>query len=144
MQFEQIFPCLFPFFFIGMWIGVCFLLAFIGGWSRLAEAYQTQTEFVGKKWYFQSGRLGLTNYNGVLTLGANYYGLYLAVFPLFRAGHPPLLIPWSDISTAEHQGWMFSYLDFTFAKAPSRRLRLLRKAGEMIMMTKPDSSYGSL
>lgn len=142
MQFEEIFPFLFPLFFIGMWIVVCFLLAIIGGWSRLAESYQAHAEFTGKKWYFQSGRLGLTNYSSCLTIGSNYYGLYLAVFPLFRVGHPPLLIPWSDITTAEHKGWIFSYLDFTFAKAPSTKLRLLRKLGNMIMTMRSDSSYG--
>ena len=142
MQFEELFPFLFPLFFITLWIVVCFLLALIGGWSRLAQAYQSQADFLGKKWYFQSGRLGLTNYGSCLTIGSNYYGLYLAVFPLFRAGHPPSLIPWSDITTAEHQGWLFTYLDFNFAKAPSIKLRLLRKLGDRIMTMRTDSSYG--
>ncbi len=142
MQFEEAFLFLFPIFFIGMWVTVCFLLARIGGWSRLAEAYQSQAQFTGKKWYFQSCQLGLTNYNGALTVGSNYYGLYLAVLLLFRVGHPPLLIPWSDITTAEYKGLIFPYLDFTFARAPSIRLRLPRKLGDMVMAMRLDSSYG--
>jgi hypothetical protein len=141
MQFEEILPLLFPIFFIGMWIVVSFLLAVIGGWSRLAGYYQSQAEFTGKKWHFQSGRLGLTSYRNCLIIGSNYDGLFLAVFPLFRVGHPPLLIPWSDIATAEHNGWLFTYLDFTFAQAPSIKLRVLRKVGDMITSMRTDSFY---
>lgn len=141
MQFEEAFPFLFPIFFIGIWVTVCFLLARIGGWSRLAEYYQSQVPFTGKKWYFQSCQLGLTNYNGALTVGSNYYGLYLAVLLPFRVGHPPLLIPWSDITTAEYKGLMFRYLDFTVARVPSLRLRLPRKLGDRVMAMRIDS-YG--
>lgn len=142
MQFEEAFPFLFPIFFIGMWIIVSFLLARMGGWSHLAESYQSQAQFTGKKLYFQSCRLGLVNYSGCLTVGSNYYGVYLAVFPLFRVGHPPLLIPWSDITTAEHKGLVFSYLDFTFARVPSAKLRLPSGLGYKVMSMRGDSSYG--
>jgi len=142
MQFENIFLFLLPIFFIGLWVVVCFLIAVIGGWSSLAKHYQSQTDFSGKKWHFQSGRLGLSNYSSCLTIGSNYHGLYLAVFPLFRVGHPPLLIPWSDITTAEHKGWLFSYRDFAFAKVPSIKLRVLRRLGDRITSVQTDSSYG--
>lgn len=141
MKSEYLLFLLFPFFFVGMWVFVCFLLSLFGGWSRLAEAYRARAEFRGKKRYLQSGRLGLTNYNSVLTVGANEEGLYLAVMPLFRVGHPSLFIPWYDITTTEHQGWMFAYLDFTFTKAPSVKLRLLRKVGEKLIMMKDESPY---
>ncbi len=139
MQFEDIFLFLFPIFFIGMWVVVSFLLAVIGGWSRLAEYYQSQTDFSGKKWHFQSGRLGLVNYSGSLTLGSNYYGLYLAVFPLFRVGHPPLLIPWSDVTIAEHRGWLFSYREFAFTRVPTVKLRVLRSLGDKLTSAQTDS-----
>jgi hypothetical protein len=132
MESEIIFLALFPIFFIGLWAGVLFLLALMGGWSSLAQHYQSQADFSGKKWYFQSGRLGWVNYNGCLTVGSNYRGVYLAVFPLFRPGHPALFIPWYDIRTTEHQGWLFAYRDFTFAKAPSVRLRVWRRLGDKL------------
>jgi hypothetical protein len=141
MKFEEVFPCLFPVFFIAMWVAICFLLAAIGGWSRLVEYYQSQSEFKGKKWHLRSGRLGLISYNNCLTIGSNYYGLYLAVLPLFRVGHPPLLIPWSDITTAEHKGLIFSYLDFTFAKVSSITFRVPRKLGDLVVSARIDSSY---
>jgi hypothetical protein len=37
------------------------------------------------------------NYGLCLTVVVGSAGLYLKVVPLFRLGHPPLLIPWADI-----------------------------------------------
>lgn len=121
--------------FIGIWIFVCFLLAQLSGWSRLAVYYRTPTDFSGRKWEFQTGRLRWARYRGCLTIGTNSEYLYLAVFPLFRVGHPPLLIPWSDITTSEHKGGLFSYRDFAFTKAPAIKLRVLQGLGNQITST---------
>jgi hypothetical protein len=84
-------------FFVG-WAGVSYLLSMLGGWSRLAEYYRLESDFQGERWKFQSAsmRLGV-NYNNVLTIGVNSTGVLLEVLFLFRMGHPPLFIPWSDI-----------------------------------------------
>jgi len=37
------------------------------------------------------------NYHNCANFGADEAGLYMAVFPLFRIGHAPLFIPWSEI-----------------------------------------------
>ena len=37
------------------------------------------------------------NYGSCLTVVVSPVGLYLRVLPLFRVGHPPLLIPWADL-----------------------------------------------
>jgi hypothetical protein len=133
MNFEVVVPFLFPVFFIAMWAFVLFLLALLGGWSHLAQYYQTQTTFNGQIWRFRSGRLGWVGYNGCLTLGANDEGLYLAVFPFFRIGHPPLFIPWYDITIAETKGFLSSYLEFNFTRVPSVRLRIPRTLGDVIV-----------
>jgi len=72
---------------------ILFLLAHLGGWARLAQYYETQATFEGETWNFKSGRMGLVNYSGCRTIGANDEGLYLAVFPVFRLGYPPYLSP---------------------------------------------------
>lgn len=145
MDFERSLPflvlLLFPIFFGGLWVGVCFLISALGGWSRLAVHYESQSTFRGKTWHFQSARLWLANYNGCLTIGADNSGLYLKVFPLFRVGHPPLLIPWYDVTTTQHKGLLFTYLDFTFAKSPSVKFRVTRKLGERIKSVQTDSSF---
>ncbi|MCB9076221.1 MAG: hypothetical protein H6631_01365 [Anaerolineaceae bacterium] len=138
MEFGKFIPCLFPFVFIPMWCAVVFLLAVIGGWSRLAPYYQARSPFEGKKWGFRSGRMGMTNYNGVLTIGVNDYGLYLAVFPLFRVGHPPLFIPWYDITTSKSKKFFVSYLDFTFARMPSVTFRVPERLGDTLLAYRTD------
>lgn len=40
-----------------------------------------------------------SNYNGVLTVGADASGLFMVPLFIFRLGHPPLLVPWYEIST---------------------------------------------
>lgn len=40
----------------------------------------------------------IAGYHNCLTLGASQEGLYMSIMPLFRAGHPSLLIPWSQIT----------------------------------------------
>jgi hypothetical protein len=42
-----------------------------------------------------------SHYGNILTFGANSSGLYMSIFALFRAGHPPLLIPWSEIKVIQ-------------------------------------------
>lgn len=142
MNIETIIPFLFPIFFVAMWVFVLQLIARLGGWSRLAESYQTYTRFEGQLWRFRSGRFGWANYNGCLTLGANHEGLYLAVLPLFRVGHPPLFIPWYDITTTEQTGFLNTSLDFKFTKAPTVRVRLPRTLGETIISKRTAAPYG--
>ena len=131
---------IFPVVFIIFWVGISFLLAYLGGWARLAQYYEVRSPFAGQKWHMQSGRMGMTNYKGCLTVGVNESGLYLAVLPIFRAGHPPLFIPWYDITTAPSKQFFMSYLDFTFARVPSLRLRLPERFGNMVLSHRTDMS----
>ena len=105
MGFENIL-CFAPLFIVVLWIPILLLTSRIGGWSRLAEYYQFHSEFVGQKWrpWLRYVYLGSAKYGNTLTIGANYHGLYLEMSPLFQVGHPPLLIPWNDITTAEYRG----------------------------------------
>jgi hypothetical protein len=107
-----------------MWMLVCVTLSAMGGWQVLARHYPLLSPFTGRRFRFRSGRLGSVNYGSCLTLGAGTQGLYLAVFPLFRPAHPPLLIPWSEVTVREVQVWLFKQVELEFAKAPSATLRL--------------------
>lgn len=138
MEFGKYILCLFPFAFVTIWCAVVFMLAVIGGWSRLAQYYQASSKFEGKTWGFRSGRMGITNYSGCLTIGVNDYGLYLAVFPLFRVGHPPLFIPWYDITTSKSRKFFIAYLDFTFARMPSVTFSLPERLGDTLLSYRTD------
>ncbi len=123
MRLDYLIPPLFLLISVPFWCGVCLLVSALGGWRRLAQTYRVREAFGGTTWPFCSGELGLANYNGVLTLGADDRGLYLAVFVAFRPGHPPLFIPWPDITITPYRGLFFSYRDLRLGKGPTLRLR---------------------
>lgn len=80
-----------------MWGGTCWIIGRMG-WGRLAARYRTEAAGTGRAFRFVSGSIGLANYNGALTVHVEAGGLRLAVLPLSRPGHPPLLIPWGEIT----------------------------------------------
>ena len=72
------------------------------------------------------------NYGNILTVGANARGLYLAVFLLFRMAHPPLFIPWTDISVRLHKGRLTTYVELGFRRAPGVPFRVSERLGRLI------------
>jgi hypothetical protein len=127
LDFQAVFPVLFPLFFVGMWMGVSLLLAQVGGWSALATQYQTTDKFDGVSLGGRSGRFGtMMNYNGVLNLGVDQEFFHLSVIFLFRLGHSPLAIPWKDITLSERSGFLTKWVVLEFAKVPGISLHLRR------------------
>jgi hypothetical protein len=87
------------------WCFVVYLISIMSGWRTLSHRFQAQQPFMGQKWTWQSaGMRRGARYNNCLTLGSDSMGLFLDVMRLFRPGHPPLFIPWTEI-TVRHQPW---------------------------------------
>jgi hypothetical protein len=86
-------------FVVASWLLIGPIVGWVGGWASLARDYRFSNHFDGKRWRFESARMRrMMGYNNCLTIGANEQGLYLSILFLFRSGHPPLFIPWRDIS----------------------------------------------
>lgn len=84
--------------FVAMWIGVGLVLSRAGAWSRLAKRYPAPPRpLVGLSFRGCSGRLGEVRYSGVLDFVATPVGVQVSAMVLFRAGHPPFFVPWSEI-----------------------------------------------
>lgn len=105
----HIFFLFFPFFFVGIWVLTTYVLGLLSGWSLLSKRFRYQGVYYGETWPFRSARMRtLVHFGNALTMGADETGLYMAVFPLFRFGNPPLLIPWSEISVVPgERGFIF-------------------------------------
>ena len=131
-------------FFIILWIGVCKILSAIGGWRMLAGHYRSNSGFDGQKlWFKSAGLRRWMNYNNCITVGANKYGLYLAVLVIFRIGHPPLFFPWQDISTeAGNRRFFGNYVKFTFAKQPEVPVIFPERLATIIFKMKEASRSG--
>jgi hypothetical protein len=118
-------PNTFFVFFILLWIALAVVFSFWGGWRELARYYRYRGQVINKKKYMQSASMrGGMGYRGCLTIGANFEGLYIAVLFLFRAGHPPLFIPWHDIKIKRKTSFGFPMLELTFIQTPSITLTI--------------------
>jgi hypothetical protein len=131
-------------FFIILWIGVCKLISATGGWRILARDYRANSLFDGQKLWLKSATMRRwTNYNNCVNIGANTYGLYLSVLPLFRVGHPPLFFPWTDISTeAATRRLLPDIVKFNFTKQPDIPIILSKSLAARIFKMREASQPG--
>jgi hypothetical protein len=126
-------PNEFAIFFIVLWIFVNLLISRLTGWARMAGHYPDMGGFSGKKWRFQTitTRRGM-GYKGSVNVGADARGLYLSVFFLFRFGHPPIFVPWRDITITEEKIFKIQLLELRFKKTENLSVRIVAKLGDRI------------
>ena len=127
----------FPIVFAALWTFVCFILSIAGGWARLADRFAASEPPTGQQFTWQTGRVGMSNYNSVLTIHTSPSGLHLAVMVLFRVGHKPLLIPWSEIHGASTWRMFFTeYVTFEIGSPKMAKVRLPKKifAGQPVII----------
>jgi hypothetical protein len=143
-QFEPLSVSAYILFFIILWICICKLISATGGWRKLARDYRANSLFDGQKLWLKSATMRRwTNYNNCVNIGVNKYGLYLSVLPIFRIGHPPLFIPWMDISTeAATRRLLPDVVNFSFAKQPEVPVILSKKLAAKIFRMRQDSQQG--
>lgn len=108
-----------------LWCGVSFLLAHLSGWSRLAARFRTADEPKGRPLFMQPGRIGMVRYTRCLTLHLAEGGMYLAVFPLCRPGHPRLFIPWAEFNNLRQtRSMFFDCVEATIGRPPITKVLL--------------------
>ena len=92
---------------VAIWVLICALISYAGGWHSLAKRFRMKTTFRGQTWKKQSGKMrGIANYNRSLKFGSNEDGLYLESGSLFWLWHPQLFIPWSEIAVERKRVWI--------------------------------------
>jgi hypothetical protein len=111
-----------------VWCLVLGLASVVGGWRRLAGPYGDTTLFAGDVTRFASAQFGWASYSGALSVGASDMGLFLATIPIFRPFHPPLFIPWTEISAEPFASRFGSGVRLAFASAPGVRVTLSGRA----------------
>jgi hypothetical protein len=108
----------------GAWLLLGWLSSVIGGWSKLASRYKLTQHFTGVIFPTRSAMMGMTRYTNCLTLGANKEGLYLEVFVWMKLNHPPLFIPWSDMTGKVQDSWLTQVLVLTLKTMPKISIEL--------------------
>lgn len=112
---------LFPLFVIllviTMWIVVGLVTSQVSGWASLAQRYRCEEGFSGDRLRFRSAAMRYgSHYGNCLTMGANPQGLFLSMSVPFLAGHPPLFIPWSEISVRRGRFLWSKYVELRLGR----------------------------
>jgi hypothetical protein len=126
-------PLYFGIYFLCLWTSISLVISLVGGWFELGRVYRSAKPLPGNRWRFQDACMRfLASYSGVLTVGADAEGLYASVFLPFRISHPPLFIPWEDVSVRPSKCLWVRVYKFEFRQVPSVRLQLREKLGKKI------------
>ena len=104
----QNYPLLFPLFFVGLWVGVGFVISRMG-WHSFATRYLARSQPVGTAYRSPSSWFGVifASYRNVVRVTFTEAGVYFSVMFLFRAFHPPFLVPWSSVKRVEKKVGLF-------------------------------------
>ena len=99
------------------WLAVSLVVSYTGGWYSLARSFRTDSTFTGMKWRGESGWMrGIGQYHNCLVIGASPEGLFLSVFFPFRIAHPPLLIPWSEVTLSKSRIFFVNIVRFRLGR----------------------------
>jgi len=79
-------------------LGSLFAGSCMSGWIWLAKRYRFRGSLPQTAFRWQTGAVGTTPYNGCLKISADRNGLFLAMPRCMSFAHPPLLIPWSELT----------------------------------------------
>lgn len=99
--------CLFPVVFIPWWCFICWMIGGFSGWRRIAATYPAVEDATGTRFGAETGRVGLSNYKGVLVVHTTPTGMHLSVWTMFRPGHPPLFIPSSAVHNLRRRHYLW-------------------------------------
>jgi hypothetical protein len=98
--------------FATFWCLLTVLISRLTGWAVLARRFRSQSEPYGDArtvgpWLLTIYMRYWTHYSSIVKITAANDALYLSINMIgFRAGHPPLSIPWSEIAFSS-QTWIF-------------------------------------
>ena len=125
---------LFPVLFFTVWFAATWVSSRVSGWRRLADSYGTERPCEGEVIRWQSAFFrASTHYNGCINFGCMADGLYVAPVIIVWAFHPPLLIPWSDISTRPRKLWLFlDCVELRFQRVPGVPMSITRVMAERL------------
>jgi hypothetical protein len=100
-----------------LWIVVGLVNSHLSGWASLAEHYRCDEGFSGDRLRFRSAAMRYgSHYGNCLTMGANPQGLFLSMSVPFLVGHPPLFIPWSEITVRRGRFLWSKYVELRLGR----------------------------
>lgn len=123
-------------FSIVVWCIVLWVIARTFGWRRLAQRYEDTSFFATSSRdivRFASAQIGLASYSGVLILDATDTGVSIVPIRIFRPFHPPLTIPWSEMTIQVRGGKRWKAVQLKFPDIPRVTVTLYGRAAERVL-----------
>jgi len=88
--------------FVIFWYSMLRLVATFGPWKKLSTMYPAHVpSLVGDTFNAFVFALGKSKYKSIMNIWVNSQGMFFRPMLLFRAGHDPIFIPWSEIEKVE-------------------------------------------
>ena len=107
------------------WMVVGFVSRHLTGWASLAQRYRCDERFSGDRLRFRSAAMRYwSHYGNCLTMGVNPEGFFLSVSIPFLLGHPPLFIPWNEITVRRTRVLWAKCVEFHLGREPAIPLRI--------------------
>jgi hypothetical protein len=117
-------PAFLPFFFVGMWLLVSFIISQFG-WRSFSSRYPAHIRPSGIAYNSPSSWFGiLGHYHNVVRVVFTDAGVYCYVLFLFRAFHPPFLVPWESVRRVEKKDGFFGSYYWVEIENDAGRVRL--------------------
>ena len=115
-----------PLFFIALWSAIVYGMSRLGGWHRLARTHGSAALAPeGRIYQAITGMIGISSYKRVLTIICSDKGMLVTVRWVFRMGHPPLFIAWSDVRNARRMTLFYrDYVAFDIGDPRIASMRL--------------------
>jgi hypothetical protein len=111
---------------------ICFMIGVFSGWHRLSKRFRAQSEPYGQA--ITAGSFFYTvymrfwgHYSSLIRMTAADEALYLSVLLPFRPGHPPLRIPWNEITFGKDRFFWKSYVVLTLGKSEYIPMRITER-----------------
>ena len=98
----------FPLFFLSMWITVTFIISHMG-WRSFSRRYPARSRPAGRVYASPASWFGniFASYRNVVRVIFTDAGIYFYAMFLFRAFHPPFLVPWESVRRVEKKDGFF-------------------------------------
>lgn len=112
---------------IGMMVvGILYLGSRLSGWHQVARCYPAfnsyQGEWIGRDLEAMAVRFNNADSENAIHLGADRQGLYFSMGIMFRPFHPPIFVPWNDVTGMgiKEVPWLkkMNLIKFTFELIP--------------------------
>lgn len=146
--FSHVFPAVLLLVF-AIWCISSYVVSLFSGWHALATRFRAQSEPAGPMetagpFFYTIYLRSWTHYNSVVRVTAAQDALYLSVLVLFRFAHPPLRIPWEEITFSRARRFWRDYVVLTLGREERVPLRISeRMARKLGLLNRPEAPVPS-